>query len=154
MVSVDRRVRVGSIELRSPVMTASGTAGYGNEFAPYFDLSSIGAVVTKSIAAFEWAGNPAPRVHPTPQGMINAVGLQGPGIAHWLAHDLPEYPTGPTGKIDRAAIRNWAAERLGRSAPMPQEVLERLNQVQQAHRDLAYPRQVGSTISLNRLATG
>ncbi|HEY5664123.1 MAG TPA: dihydroorotate dehydrogenase [Ilumatobacter sp.] len=88
-MSVDRRVRVGSIELRSPVMTASGTAGYGNEFAPYFDLSSIGAVVTKSIAAFEWAGNPAPRVHPTPQGMINAVGLQGPGIAHWLAHDLP-----------------------------------------------------------------
>jgi dihydroorotate dehydrogenase (NAD+) catalytic subunit len=70
-------------------MTASGTAGYGNEFAPYFDLASIGAVVTKSIAPFEWAGNPAPRVHPTPQGMINAVGLQGPGIGHWLAHELP-----------------------------------------------------------------
>lgn len=86
---IDTRVRVGSIELRNPVMTASGTAGYGSEFAPFFDLSSIGAVVTKSIAAFEWAGNPAPRVHPTPMGMINAVGLQGPGVEHWLAHELP-----------------------------------------------------------------
>jgi len=88
-MSVDTRVRVGSIELSSPVMTASGTAGYGDEFAPYLDLSALGAVVTKSIAAFEWAGNPAPRVHPTPQGMINAVGLQGPGIQRWLDHHLP-----------------------------------------------------------------
>jgi dihydroorotate dehydrogenase (NAD+) catalytic subunit len=88
-MTVDTRVTVGSVELCHPVMTASGTAGYGNEFAPYFDLASIGAVVTKSIAPFEWAGNPAPRVHPTPQGMINAVGLQGPGIGHWLAHELP-----------------------------------------------------------------
>jgi len=88
-MTVDTRVRVGSVELCNPVMTASGTAGYGDEFAPYFDLSKIGAVVTKSIAAFEWAGNPAPRVHPTPMGMINAVGLQGPGITHWLAHELP-----------------------------------------------------------------
>lgn len=87
--AVDARVEVGSIELRNPVMTASGTAGYGVEFAPYFDLSSIGAVVTKSIAAYPWAGNPAPRVHPTHQGMINAVGLQGPGIERWLADDLP-----------------------------------------------------------------
>jgi dihydroorotate dehydrogenase (NAD+) catalytic subunit len=86
---VDTRVRVGSLEFRHPIMTASGTAGYGSEFAPYFDLSSIGAVVTKSIAPFAWAGNPAPRVHPTPQGMINAVGLQGPGIDHWLTHELP-----------------------------------------------------------------
>jgi dihydroorotate dehydrogenase (NAD+) catalytic subunit len=89
IADVDTRVRVGSVELRNPVMTASGTAGYGNEFAPYLDLASIGAVVTKSIAAYEWAGNPAPRVHPTPQGMLNAVGLQGPGIEHWLGHELP-----------------------------------------------------------------
>jgi dihydroorotate dehydrogenase (NAD+) catalytic subunit len=89
-MSIDTTVRVGSVEFRHPVMTASGTAGYGNEFAPYFDLSSIGAVVTKSIAAFEWPGNPAPRVHPTPQGMINAVGLQGPGIGYWLGRHLPE----------------------------------------------------------------
>ncbi|MEO6653826.1 MAG: dihydroorotate dehydrogenase [Ilumatobacteraceae bacterium] len=87
--SVDTRVTVGSLELRHAVMTASGTAGYGSEFAPYFDLSTIGAVVTKSIAAYEWAGNPPPRVHPTPLGMLNAVGLQGPGIEHWLTNTLP-----------------------------------------------------------------
>lgn len=88
-MTVDTRVRVGSVELRNPIMTASGTAGYGSELAPYLDLASLGAVVTKSIAAYEWPGNPAPRVHPTPQGMINAVGLQGPGVAHWLDHELP-----------------------------------------------------------------
>lgn len=88
-MSIDLRVRVGSVELKNPIMTASGTAGYGTEFAPYLDLASLGAVVTKSIAAYEWPGNPAPRVHPTPQGMINAVGLQGPGVEHWLDHELP-----------------------------------------------------------------
>jgi dihydroorotate dehydrogenase (NAD+) catalytic subunit len=87
--SVDTRVRVGSVELRSPVMTASGTAGYGDELSAYVDLSTLGAVVTKSIAAYEWAGNPGPRVHATPLGMINAVGLQGPGVAAWLEHHLP-----------------------------------------------------------------
>jgi dihydroorotate dehydrogenase (NAD+) catalytic subunit len=88
-MSVDTRGRVGSVELRNPVMTASGTAGYADELASFFDLAAIGAVVVKSLAAFEWAGNPAPRLHPTPQGMLNAVGLQGPGIPHWLAEDLP-----------------------------------------------------------------
>jgi dihydroorotate dehydrogenase (NAD+) catalytic subunit len=85
----DCAVRVGSVELRSPIMTASGTAGYGDELAAYLDLASIGAVVTKSIAAFEWPGNPPPRIHATPLGMINAVGLQGPGIEAWLGHHLP-----------------------------------------------------------------
>ena len=88
-MTIGARVRVGSVELRHPVMTASGTAGYGDEFAEYFDLASIGAVVTKSLAAFAWDGNPPPRVHPTPQGMINAVGLQGPGVAAWLEHQVP-----------------------------------------------------------------
>jgi dihydroorotate dehydrogenase (NAD+) catalytic subunit len=77
------------VELRNPVMTASGTAGYADELASFFDPAAIGAMVVKSLAAFEWAGNPAPRLHPTPQGMLNAVGLQGPGIPHWLADDLP-----------------------------------------------------------------
>jgi dihydroorotate dehydrogenase (NAD+) catalytic subunit len=90
MVSdTDTAVKVGSVELTSPIMTASGTAGYGDELAAYFDLASIGAVVTKSIAAYEWPGNPAPRVHATPLGMINAVGLQGPGVAAWLDHHMP-----------------------------------------------------------------
>lgn len=89
-IAVDTRVRVGSIELPSPVMLASGTAGYGAELAEFMDLGALGAVVTKSLAAYEWAGNPAPRLHPAGVGMINAVGLQGPGVEHWLAHELPE----------------------------------------------------------------
>ena len=83
---IDTRVNIGSVELRAPVMTASGTAGYGTELAGYLDLGALGAVVTKSLAAYEWPGNPAPRLHPTPQGMINAVGLQGPGVQYWLDH--------------------------------------------------------------------
>jgi dihydroorotate dehydrogenase (NAD+) catalytic subunit len=83
---IDTRVTVGSIELAAPVMTASGTAGYGTELAGYLDLAHLGAVVTKSLAAYEWPGNPAPRLHPTPQGMMNAVGLQGPGVSYWLDH--------------------------------------------------------------------
>jgi dihydroorotate dehydrogenase (NAD+) catalytic subunit len=83
---IDTRVTVGSVELRTPVMTASGTAGYGTELADYLDLGALGAVVTKSLAAYDWPGNPAPRLHPTPQGMINAVGLQGPGVQYWLDH--------------------------------------------------------------------
>lgn len=82
-------VRVGSVTLPGPILTASGTAGYGTELAPYFDLSTIGAVVTKSLAPYEWPGNPAPRVHPTAQGMMNAVGLQGPGVEYWLRDVLP-----------------------------------------------------------------
>lgn len=88
--AIDTRVRVGSVELRNPIMTASGTAGHGAELAGLLDLGSLGAVVVKSLAAYEWAGNPAPRVHGTPAGMINAVGLQGPGIDAWLRTGLPE----------------------------------------------------------------
>ncbi len=88
-VDVDTSVSVGSLRFPNPVMTASGTAGHGAELAGALDLAALGAVVTKSQAAFAWAGNPAPRVHPTPLGMVNAVGLQGQGVDHWLAHDLP-----------------------------------------------------------------
>ena len=77
---IDTRVTVGWIQLRSPAMTASGTAGYGTELADVFDLSPSGRWSTKSLAAFEWPGNPAPRLHPTAMGMLNSVGLQGPGV--------------------------------------------------------------------------
>ncbi len=82
-------VTVGSLTFPAPVMTASGTAGHGAELGAYFPLAELGAVVVKSLAAFEWAGNPAPRVHPAGPGMINAVGLQGPGVSAWLADELP-----------------------------------------------------------------
>jgi dihydroorotate dehydrogenase (NAD+) catalytic subunit len=85
----DLITRIGSVTLPNPVMTASGTAGHGAELAPYLDLAGLGAVVVKSLAAFPWAGNPPPRLHPTTAGMLNAVGLQGPGVAAWLEDDLP-----------------------------------------------------------------
>jgi dihydroorotate dehydrogenase (NAD+) catalytic subunit len=83
---IDTRVVIGSVQLSAPVMTASGTAGYGTELAGHLDLASLGGVVTKSLAPYEWPGNPPPRLHPTAQGMINAVGLQGPGVQYWLDH--------------------------------------------------------------------
>jgi dihydroorotate dehydrogenase (NAD+) catalytic subunit len=86
---LDLCTSVGSVRLPNPVMTASGTAGHGAEFQSFFDLADLGAHVVKSLAAFEWAGNAAPRVHPAGVGMINAVGLQGPGVSVWLADELP-----------------------------------------------------------------
>jgi len=85
----DLTTRIGSISLPAPVLTASGTAGHGAELANYFDLSAIGAVVVKSLRHEPWSGNPAPRVHSTAAGMINSVGLQGPGVAAWISDDLP-----------------------------------------------------------------
>lgn len=81
---------VGGVTLPHPVMTASGTAGHGAELAPYTDLAALGAVVVKSLSADPWPGNPPPRVHETPGGMLNSVGLQGPGVAAWRADELPE----------------------------------------------------------------
>src|SRR3546814_10619628 len=85
----DMATRIGSVVLPNPVMTASGTAGHGAELSSYLDLSALGAVVVKSLSAEPWAGNPPIRVHETTAGMINSVGLQGPGIRAWLAEDLP-----------------------------------------------------------------
>lgn len=90
MTRTDLRVRVGPVELPNPVMTAAGTAGHGDELAAYVDLSSLGAVVVKSLSAEPWAGNPPPRVHETDAGMLNSVGLQNPGVAAWLDHELPQ----------------------------------------------------------------
>ena len=88
--AVETQVRIGSVTLDAPVMTASGTAGYGSELAPYFDLADLGAVVTKSLSVMPWPGNPAPRLAPAGQGMLNAVGLQGPGVAAWRRDRLPQ----------------------------------------------------------------
>jgi dihydroorotate dehydrogenase (NAD+) catalytic subunit len=86
---LDLAVEVGAVRLPNPVMTASGTAGHGTELAGYLDLDALGAVVVKSLHAEPCPGNPPLRVHQTPAGMINSVGLQGPGVGHWLDVDLP-----------------------------------------------------------------
>ncbi len=86
---VDLSVAVGSLRLANPVMTASGTAGHADELQAYFPLGELGAVVVKSLSADPWPGNPSPRVHQTAAGMLNSVGLQGPGVEAWVREDLP-----------------------------------------------------------------
>jgi dihydroorotate dehydrogenase (NAD+) catalytic subunit len=86
---VDLGVALGRLFLPSPVLTASGTFGHGDEVAKLGEPARLGAVTAKSISPEAWAGKPPPRLHMTASGMVNAVGLQGPGVAAWLAHDLP-----------------------------------------------------------------
>ncbi len=85
----DMRVNIAGVELKNPVMTASGTFGSGMEYSELIDLSKLGAVVTKGVANVPWPGNPTPRIAETPGGMMNAIGLQNPGIETFCARDLP-----------------------------------------------------------------
>lgn len=87
-MSCDLRTRVGSLELANPVMTSSGTAGHGAELDAFFALSNLGAHVVKSLSAEAWPGNPPPRLYPLAVGMLNSVGLQGPGIELWCEQHL------------------------------------------------------------------
>ncbi len=69
---------LGGLALKNPVMVASGTFGYGKEFAEFFDLGRLGAVMVKGVSLVPWEGNPLPRIVETPAGMLNAIGLQNP----------------------------------------------------------------------------
>ena len=113
---VDLAVRVGSVELPNPVMTASGTAGHADELAAYFDLSELGAVVVKSLSAEPWAGNAAPRVHESGVGMLNSVGLQNPGVETWLERDLPRLEA--RGARVVASIWGFTVESYDKAAAM------------------------------------
>ncbi len=86
---VDLTTTLAGLELAGPVLTASGCAAAGRELAPFFDLTAIGGVVTKSILRDPRSGRPTPRMAETPSGMLNSIGLQGPGIDAFLEHDLP-----------------------------------------------------------------
>ncbi|MGN0243871.1 MAG: dihydroorotate dehydrogenase [Lachnospiraceae bacterium] len=82
-------VNIAGVELANPVMTASGTFGSGAEYSEFVDLNQLGAVVTKGVANVPWPGNPTPRIAETYGGMLNAVGLQNPGIDVFVERDLP-----------------------------------------------------------------
>lgn len=86
--AVDMRVKLGTLELRNPVVTASGTFGSGREYADLVDLSRLGGVVTKAVSRDPWAGNESPRMAETPSGMLNSIGLQNPGVEAFCANDL------------------------------------------------------------------
>ena len=88
-VAFDYRTKFGSRTFPSPVFTASGCAGSGKELAQFFSLDELGAVVTKSIAVRPRSGRPTPRMAETPSGMLNSIGLQGPGIDQFLEVDIP-----------------------------------------------------------------
>ncbi len=87
-LNVDMTVRLGSLELRNPVLTASGTFASGREFSDFVDLSRLGAVVTKGVSLGPWKGNASPRIAETASGMLNSIGLQNPGVEAFIAKDL------------------------------------------------------------------
>ena len=82
-------VTIAGVTLKNPVMTASGTFGSGMEYGEFVDLNRLGAVVTKGVASVPWEGNPTPRVAEVYGGMLNAIGLQNPGISVFMERDLP-----------------------------------------------------------------
>lgn len=82
-------INLAGVELKNPVMTASGTFGSGTEYSEFVDLNQLGAVVTKGVANVPWPGNPTPRIAETSCGMLNAIGLQNPGIEVFCQRDIP-----------------------------------------------------------------
>ena len=86
---MNTEVKIAGVTLKNPVMTASGTFGSGMEYSEFVDLDQLGAVVTKGVANVPWPGNPTPRVAETYGGMLNAIGLQNPGIDVFLERDIP-----------------------------------------------------------------
>lgn len=86
---MNTKVKLAGLTLKNPVMTASGTFGSGAEFSEFMDLNKLGAVVTKGVANVPWEGNPTPRIAETYGGMLNAVGLQNPGIDVFVERDIP-----------------------------------------------------------------
>lgn len=115
---INTKVNIAGIEFKNPVMTASGTFGSGMEYAEFVDLNRLGAVVTKGVANVPWEGNPTPRVCETYGGMLNAIGLQNPGIDVFIQRDIPFLK-----QFDTRIIVNVC----GRSAADYVEVVEKLS---------------------------
>jgi len=116
----DMTVKFAGLTLRNPVMTASGTFGYGQEFAEYVDLEKIGAFVTKGLSLRPRAGNPTPRIVETPGGMLNAIGLQNVGIEAFITKKVPFLRT-----VKTPAIANFFGSTIDEYA----ELAGRLNEI-------------------------
>ena len=86
---LDLSVEIAGVKFKNPVFTASGTCGFGREYAPYYSLSEIGAITTKGVCLNPKEGNRTPRVAETPGGMLNAIGLQNPGVKYFIGNELP-----------------------------------------------------------------
>lgn len=117
VTDVDLSVRIGSLELAYPTLMGSGCYGSGEEFAPFIDLAKIGGVVLKSVTRAPRLGNATPRLVQTPAGMLNAIGLQNPGIEWYLEHDVAKFASRPCkviGSVAGFSVDDYAyvAERL------------------------------------------
>ena len=107
MSSLQLGVRIGRLALKNPVMTASGTFGYGEEFSPFCNLNRLGAIVVKGLSLEPRLGNPPPRIMETPCGMLNAVGLQNIGVRAFLAEKMPALR-----RFDVAVVANIFGETI------------------------------------------
>ena len=119
-------VNIAGIELKNPVMTASGTFGSGMEYSEFVDLNCLGAVVTKGVANVPWPGNPTPRVAEVYGGMLNAIGLQNPGIDVFMERDLPflqQYDTKVIVNVCGKTVEDYL-EVVERLADAPVDMLE------------------------------
>ena len=119
-------VNLAGIELKNPVMTASGTFGSGMEYSEFVDLNCLGAVVTKGVANVPWPGNPTPRVAEVYGGMLNAIGLQNPGIDVFMERDLPflqQYDTKVIVNVCGKTVEDYL-EVVERLADAPVDMLE------------------------------
>jgi len=115
--AVDLSARIGALELPLPTLMGSGCYGSGEEYEPFVDLSQIGGVVLKSVTRWPRLGNPTPRLVPTPAGMLNAIGLQNPGIEYYLRHEVAKFASRPCKVIGSVAgfsvdDYSYVAERL------------------------------------------
>lgn len=114
-------IEIGGLKFKNPIMTASGTFGSGEEYSEFVDLNQLGAVVTKGVAIRPWEGNSTPRIAETPSGMLNAIGLQNPGMDRFLEKDLPllrQYDTRVIVNVVGKSIEEYceAVERLSDSS--------------------------------------
>lgn len=123
---MNTKVTLAGVELKNPVMTASGTFGSGGEYSEFFDLSLLGAVVTKGVANVPWPGNSTPRIAETRGGMLNAIGLQNPGIDVFAERDIPflkRYDTKIIVNVCGKSVRDYC-EVVERLASEPVDMLE------------------------------
>lgn len=123
---MNTKVRIAGVEFKNPVMTASGTFGSGMEYGEFVDLNRLGAVVTKGVANVAWPGNPTPRVAEVYGGMLNAIGLQNPGIDVFIERDIPflkQYDTRIIVNVCGKTVEDYL-EVVDRLADQPVDMLE------------------------------
>jgi dihydroorotate dehydrogenase (NAD+) catalytic subunit len=122
--NVKLAIKIGSLKIKNPVMTASGTFGYGEEYAEYVDLNKLGAIIVKGLSLKPRLGNPPPRIMETAGGMLNSVGLQNIGVEAFIAEKLPYLR-----KYDVAVIANI----YGESYLEYQKVAKKISSVNGVH---------------------